>query len=76
MIAYINANWRAAEHGGALMLLDERPGDPSWRAVEPLAGRIAIFLSESVLHKVEPTYRTRYALTKFWFGVHTKQAES
>ena len=68
MIVYMNYGWQTDEHGGELLLLDERPAKRCWRAVEPVAGTLVVFLSEKVVHKVAPAHRTRFALTKFWMS--------
>ena len=45
-------------------MLDEPGG--CWRAVTPQAGRVVFFACETTLHKVEPCYRERFALTAWW----------
>ena len=74
-ILYVNEGWRP-EDGGALMLYDAgntmRDGvvsEKCWRSVQPRAGRLVLFRSDRVLHKVAPTHRCRYALTIFFTGV-------
>ena len=52
-IVYANSGW-VAEAGGELHMLDERARE--WRSVPPIAGRVVIFHSESILHRVQPSY--------------------
>lgn len=57
-LLYANPDWHK-EDGGALQLdLDDGP-----LVVEPLAGRLVIFLSRQIWHQVLPSSATRYALT-------------
>lgn len=51
------------EHGGCLHLLDEER--KCWWAVPPRADTLVLFRSDRVLHKVEPCFAPRYALTVF-----------
>ena len=74
-ILYVNEGWRA-EDGGALMIYDAAAGaeghahaaSKCWRTVPPRAGRLVIFRSDRVLHKVAPAHADRYALTMFFSG--------
>ena len=52
------------EHGGQIQLLDER--NKCWWAVPPREDTIVFFRSDQILHKVEPCYSRRHALTTFW----------
>ena len=63
-IVYANSGW-VAEAGGELHMLDERARE--WRSVQPIAGRVVIFHSESILHRVQPSYARRFALTAWWY---------
>ena len=66
-ICYANPDWSEAD-GGHLLMLDERGGpERCWRSVKPSAGRLVIFRSELMLHKVTPSYARRFAATCFWF---------
>ena len=56
--------------GGAMR--DGVLGEKCWRSVLPRAGRLVLFRSDRVLHKVAPTYRCRYALTIFFYGEDLK----
>ena len=71
MILYVNADWRA-EDGGALMIYDAGAatanGQKCWRSVQPLAGRLVVFRSDRVLHKVAAAHARRFALTAFFSG--------
>jgi hypothetical protein len=62
-VLYCNEQWSAAD-GGQLKILDEKGG--CWRAVTPQAGRLILFLVKDCLHKVEPCYATRFAITNWW----------
>lgn len=79
-ILYVNEDWDVA-HDGRLMLYDSggfslsAPGagrERCWRCVYPRAGRLVLFRSDQVLHKVNPTWGTRYAITMF-FAASTKR---
>ncbi len=61
-ILYTTPDWQKS-HGGRVLMLDERQS--CWWAVPPRSGTLVIFRSERVLHKVEPCFRRRYALTVF-----------
>lgn len=61
-ILYTSPDW-VPEHGGCLHMLDEESG--CWWAVPPRADTFVMFRSDRVLHKVEPCFVTRYALTAF-----------
>ena len=60
------AEWQPG-HGGRLQLLDEPRR--CWWAVPPRADTLVLFLSDRVLHKVEPCHAPRYALTVFMSAV-------
>ena len=66
-IVYTNEAWADAD-GGALQLYDESTEPPCWRAVRPKAGRLVVFYAPSMLHKVAPAYRERFALTAWWMA--------
>ena len=42
------------------------PTEKCWRSITPLAGRLVLFRSDLVLHKVNPTWGRRFALTMFY----------
>jgi SM-20-related protein len=62
-IVYLNPGW-GAEDGGVLRL--HVPGGPV--AVEPIAGRLVVFLSERIEHEVLPCFAPRWALTAWYHG--------
>lgn len=57
MVFYLNPNWKP-EHEGQLRIYR----DDSYVDIEPIAGRLAIFKSEGVLHEVTYTHVSRYSL--------------
>jgi SM-20-related protein len=61
IVLYLNEDWQASD-GGALRI-DETGG---CREIEPLGGRLVLFLSESRAHEVLPSRRARLSLTG-WF---------
>jgi len=64
-IFYCNTNWQP-EHGGALRLWlpDSHGGETV--DVEPVAGKLLLFLSGCIRHEVRSCYRSRCAVT-YWF---------
>jgi SM-20-related protein len=60
LVLYLNEDW-ASDDGGALRIFDESPQD-----IEPVGGRLVIFVSEGVEHAVLPARRPRLSLTG-WF---------
>jgi len=65
-ILYCNAEWEP-EHGGVLRLwLSDKEGGGVVE-VEPVAGRVLLFLSGCMRHEVAPSHRDRYAITN-WFA--------
>lgn len=78
-ILYLNEGWRA-DDDGRLMMYDaggfspsHGPGAKCWRTVAPLAGRLVLFRSDFVLHKVNPTWARRFALTMFYAAKTQKE---
>ena len=65
MILYTNEAWHE-DSGGELQMLDQ--DSRCWRSISPLAGRLVIFRSDDVLHRVAPNLseRERFALTAWW----------
>ena len=61
-IVYLNESW-GPEAGGQLRLHVEPPVD-----VEPLLGRLVLFLSDRVEHEVLPTHAERFAMTAWYYG--------
>ena len=71
-ILYVNPSWQA-QHDGRLMMYDSGgfsvssgPGQRCWRSVLPHAGHLVLFRSDLVLHKVNPAWERRFALTMFY----------
>ena len=63
IVLYLNEDWSASD-GGALRI--DETGGVRYREIEPLGGRLVLFLSESRAHEVLPTRRARLSLTG-WF---------
>lgn len=61
-IVYLNRQW-SPEQGGVLRAWLP---DGQVRDVEPLAGRLVVFLSDRVPHQVMPTYAPRCAVTAWY----------
>jgi len=64
LILYLNPNWRP-EHGGALQVFEPQ----GTRSIEPLQGRVLVFLSERLEHEVLPTFAARWAVTAWYRGL-------
>lgn len=62
-ICYLNPAWSPAA-GGLLRLFTE--GVPL--EVEPLGGRLVLFLSERIEHEVLPAFAPRFAVTAWYYG--------
>ena len=62
-IVYANPGW-AADDGGALQMYNEQT--ETWHAIMPAADRFVVFYADTVLHRVQPAFRRRYALTCWW----------
>lgn len=62
-IVYANPDW-SPDHGGALRAF-LTGGE---RDIEPLGGRLVVFLSEKVEHEVLPTFAPRIAVTAWFYG--------
>lgn len=58
IILYLNPNWQQG-HGGELRIHE---ADSSFD-IAPLMGRLVCFRSDTVLHEVLPTSRTRFSVT-------------
>jgi SM-20-related protein len=63
VVLYLNEEWNTSD-GGALRI-DETGGERC-REIDPRGGRLVLFLSESRVHEVLPTRRSRLSLTG-WF---------
>jgi SM-20-related protein len=64
LVLYLNEQWSAA-NGGALRI---RADDGRFRDIEPLGGRLVLFLSESREHEVLVTKAPRLSLTGWFRG--------
>ncbi len=67
-VLYLNPNWNADDGGELVLYADD--GERELERVQPLYGRLAVFLSERFPHEVLPTRRTRYSVAG-WFRVNT-----
>jgi SM-20-related protein len=63
-IVYLNEDWREAD-GGMLLC---RADDGGFREIEPLGGRLVVFLTEGREHEVLPTSRERLSITGWFLG--------
>lgn len=63
LILYLNPDWRP-EHGGALQVFEPTGA----RTIEPVLGRVLVFLSERLEHEVLPTFAPRWAVTAWYRG--------
>lgn len=63
-VLYLNENWQN-EDGGQLELF---PNTDKSIKVEPIAGRLVLFSSTEVPHRVLPSTRTRWSLTGWMRG--------
>jgi len=61
-ITYLNETWRPSD-GGALRLY---PEDGSTIDIEPVAGRLVVFLSKELEHGVRPAFAPRFAVTSWY----------
>lgn len=66
-VIYLNPNWSASDGGEMLLLADD--DQQLLERVQPLYGRLVVFLSERFPHEVLPTRRTRYSIAG-WFRVN------
>ncbi|KAG8036568.1 hypothetical protein G9C98_003890 [Cotesia typhae] len=66
-IYYLNINWNTIENGGLLRIFPEGWKDQVAN-IEPLFDRIIFFWSDRRNpHEVQPAYKTRYAITLWYF---------
>ncbi len=61
MVYYMNENWRS-KWGGQLRIHEAE----RYQDIEPLAGTLVLFRSDSILHEVLPTSRQRLSISG-WF---------
>lgn len=64
-VLYLNADWQP-EDGGQLRIYPGAVAGDDFEAIEPLGGRLALFITEDCLHEVRPARRERWSLTG-WF---------
>jgi len=62
LVLYLNERWEASD-GGELRIFSD---DERHRDIEPVAGRLVVFLTERREHEVLPTRRGRLSITG-WF---------
>lgn len=65
LVLYLNEDWQEAD-GGALQVFNRENENEVCGVVLPLAGRMALFMSEEIPHEVLPAHRTRYSVA-CWF---------
>jgi SM-20-related protein len=63
-IVYLNENWREADGG----MLRCRTDGGEFREIQPIAGRLVVFLTEGREHEVLPTSRDRLSITGWFLG--------
>lgn len=61
-ISYLNERWKPADGGQLKLHLDPNV------EIEPLIGRLVVFLSEKVEHEVLPVWASRFAATAWFYG--------
>jgi SM-20-related protein len=64
LVLYLNEDWGPLD-GGALRCFD---GARPFRDIEPIGGRLVVFLSEGLEHAVLPARRPRLSLTGWFRG--------
>ena len=73
-ILYLNEDWQQVD-GGLLRFYLNESGDGEYIDIEPLSGRLVVFLSRRFFHEVLPAQKDRLSLTG-WFRVRPIQEES
>lgn len=73
-ILYLNGQWQVDDGGLLRFYLSEDGDESSYIDIEPLAGRMVLFLSRRFFHEVLPAKRDRLSLTG-WFRVRPIQDE-
>jgi len=74
-ILYLNDQWQECDGGKLRFYMDEGGDEANFLDVEPLAGRLVLFLSRRFFHEVLPAQKDRLSLTG-WFRVRPLQDES
>lgn len=72
VVAYLNTGW-SADDGGELVLYRDAT-DRDGLHVSPLAGTVAVFLSEDFPHEVLPARRERHSIAG-WYSVNRTTAD-
>ena len=67
-VLYLNPTWRPGD-GGEMVLYAPGEGGAAVETVQPLYGRLAVFLSERFPHEVLTTRTTRFSIAG-WFRVN------
>lgn len=67
-VFYLNADWQPGD-GGELRIYDE--DGQSYEDITPQAGRLVLFLSNSVYHEVLPVNKERYSITGWMLNQYT-----
>lgn len=67
-VLYLNPTWRPGD-GGEMVLYAPGEGRAAVETVQPLYGRLAVFLSERFPHEVLTTRTTRFSIAG-WFRVN------
>lgn len=73
VVYYLNPQWDA-EDGGEMVLYSEAEPHQELCRVMPLAGTLAVFLSEEFPHEVLPARRDRYSIAG-WYRVNTSTGQ-
>nr|XP_013098663.1 unnamed protein product [Stomoxys calcitrans] len=72
-IYYLNLNWDYRNSGGVLRIFPEQT--KSVADIEPKFDRLIFFWSDKRNpHEVQPAYRTRYAITVWYFDANEREA--
>lgn len=67
-IYYLNLDWDVKNSGGLLRIFPEGWREDRVADIEPLFDRLLFFWSDRRNpHEVQPAYRTRYAITLWYF---------
>jgi len=74
-ILYLNDQWQQDDGGKLRFYLNESGDESNYLDIEPLAGRLVVFLSRRFFHEVLAAQRDRLSLTG-WFRVRPIQGES
>jgi len=64
-ILYLNSSWKTGD-GGELKIYSRWNDENPSLIIEPIAGRLVMFLSDRVIHEVAETKKPRFSLTG-WF---------